>query len=194
MNISPYQIKSIKCSVKVPFSVDLNVIKKRCEELNAKIVTYPNFIVFSEIGGEELPENFNNNIKFTLFRYGVKLQSQHCNICGITDFKHVLICVKLFAKLVQVDDSQLSYTIDNLCATTKLPTKINKLRFVRANPIAFQQFERFPAIFLRSRSNVVLLIYGSGAVVFSGAKHTNQIEEAFEYLESCYAKYMNMIL
>ena len=144
---------------------------------------YPNFIVFSRIGIDTLPKDFNTNIKFTLFRYGGKLKSQHCNICGITKRKHVSICIKLLAQLIQVKKSKLSLTIDNLCATTSLPTKINKLLFIKANPTAFQQFERFPAIFLRSRTKVVLLIYASGAVVFSGAKETKQISEASKYLE-----------
>ena len=192
MSILPYQIRSIKCSVKIPVPIDLSFVEKRCKELNAKADTYPNFVVFSVWECKDLPPSLNKNIKYILFRYGRNSQSQHCNICGITDPEHVLECVKLLAKVIQLDQSQLSHTIDNFCATTKLPTKINKIRFVRINPCAFQQFERFPAIFLRSKSKVVILIYASGSVVFSGARNTGQIEEAFDYLKSCYAKYMNM--
>ena len=193
MSILPYQIRSIKCSVKIPIPIELSFAKKRCEELNAKAVTYPNFVVFSGFECEDLPPSLNKNIKYILFRYGRNAQFQHCNICGITDPEHVLQCVKLLSKVIQLDQSELSHTIDNFCATTKLPTKINKIRFVHINPCAFQQFERFPAIFLRSRSKVVILIYASGSVVFSGARTTTQIDEAFDYLKSCYAKYMNMI-
>ena len=193
MHILPYKIRSIKCSVKIPIPIDLNFVKKRCEELNAKVTTYPNFLVLSGVKCEDLPPDLNTNIKYTLFRYGRNSQSQHCNVCGITDTDHVLECVKLLAKVIQLEHSLLSHTIDNLCATTRLPTRINKLRFVQVSPRAFHQFERFPAIFLRSRSKVVILVYGSGAVVFSGARHISQIDEAFDYLKSCYATYMNMI-
>ena len=193
MSILPYQIRSIKCSVKIPVPLDLSFVGKRCKELNAKADTYPNFVVFSVWECKDLPPSLNKNIKYILFRYGRNSQSQHCNICGITDPEHVLECVKLLAKVIQLEHSLLSHTIDNLCATTRLPTRINKLRFVQVSPRAFHQFERFPAIFLRSRSKVVILVYGSGAVVFSGARHISQIDEAFDYLKSCYATYMNMI-
>ena len=193
MSILPYEIRSIKCSVKIPIPIDLKFVQKRCDELDAKVVAYQNFLVFSGLKFKDSPPDLNTNIKYTLFRYGRNSKSQHCNVCGITDSKHVLECVKILARVIQLDQSQLSHTLDNLCATTRLPARINKLRFVEANPHAFQQFERFPAIFLRSRSKVVILIYGSGAVVFSGAKSTFQIDEAFTYLKICYAKYMNMI-
>ena len=191
MSIKAYSIRSIKCSSKVPFNIDLEFVRKRCEEVKADIhKTYPNFIVFSlKEDKEDRLTNFNENIKYTLFKYGEELESMHCNICGITDPKHTKVCVKYLARLLKLEPELLKHEVDNYCATTTLPTKINKHRFIKINPAAFHQFERFPAIFLRS-SNVVILIYGSGSIVFTGAKDTEQIDKAFKYLESCYAKYM----
>ena len=194
MNNLPFGIKSIKCSVKIPSQFELDWVRQRCLSLNVDFTSYSNFLVFStNITDSHLPLDFNPNIKYTLFRYSRKAKSdkiaQHCNIAGLTKLDHIQPAVVSLANLLQIEPNQLSYTVDNLTASAKLPSRINKSKFIESNPQVFQQFERFPAIFLKSDSNVIILLYASGSCIFSGAKTVSQIEEASRYLWSCFVTY-----
>ena len=146
----------------------------------------------------KLPGDFNHRVKYTLFRYSRQSTSnvnnvrQHCNIAGLTKFHHIQPAIESLANLLQIDPNQLSCVTDNLNALAKLPTKVNKSKFIESNPQVFQQFERFPAIFLKTDSKVVILLYASGSCVFSGAKTISQIEEAAKYLWSCFVKYKSI--
>lgn len=201
MNNLPFEIKSIKCSVKIPSQCqfELDWVRQRCLSLNINFTSYPNFLVFStNIVDSNLPGDYNHKVKYTLFRYSRKSKSevnndgQHCNIAGLTKFHHIHPAIESLANLLQIDHNQLSCVTDNLNALAKLPTKINKSKFIESNPQVFQQFERFPAIFLKTDSKVVILLYASGSCVFSGAKTISQIEEAAKYLWSCFVKYKSI--
>lgn len=197
--ISPYQIRSVKISVKVPKIFELDFVERRCQEKGAIFSVFPNFIVFSKVNTvKKLPDDFNPNTKFTFFKYRsrdkAKLSfSHHVNVAGIRTLKSIRPALAVLAELLQIRTSILRHTVDNIQASTKLPTSINKEVFIRANPKSFQQLERFPAIFLRSKSkSVVILVYGSGSCILSGARNIEQLEEGYRFLQSCFANYLNM--
>lgn len=192
----PFTIRSIKCSIKVPKLFELEDIIQRCKQEKCELSTYPNFVVFSKLKSKKLPTDFNSNVKYTFFRYSKSTDllkpSQHLNISGLTNFQHLKPCTEVLADLLNIDASSLHCIIDNLNATSKLPSRINKSKFVKIIPKVFQQFERFPAIFIRY-SGIVILLYASGNCVFSGARSIDQLEKASSYLKSCYAIYLTSI-
>ena len=194
-----YQIRSIKCSVKIPKQILLTTVTNKLLLFDATIKTYPNFIVFSKIRDDDnlLPPQFNHNTKYTLFKYSEKPGAKsdvdmHCNIAGLLSLKHIDPALKLLAKVIDLDVDKLKCKIDNLTSTVKL-NPINKSEFMKANKNIFQQFERFPSLFLKATSGAVILVYSSGSCVISGCKTIDEIDNSYSYLKECFVNYQNMI-
>ena len=194
-----YQIRSIKCSVKIPQKILLTTVHEKLLCFDATIKTYPNFIVFSKVRDDNnlLPSEFNQNTKYTLFKYSEKPKAgsdvdMHCNIAGLTSLNHINPALSVLAKIIDLDVNKLKCKIDNLTSTVKL-IPINKREFMKANKNIFQQFERFPSLFLKSESGAVILVYSSGSCVISGCKSIEEIDNSYSYLKRCFANYQNMM-
>ena len=139
---------------------------------------------------------------------------QHCNISGLKSFSDIVPALNLLAQCLQLETEDLFLQVDNLIATTKLPSPISKLDFLKKNPQvkAFFQLERFPSIILkpnfsqkqstsetsslspcnrrrRKKAGLAILLYSSGSAVISGAKSVSCLEDACTFLSHCFVRY-----
>ena len=181
------------------------------------------------------PPCWYKSVKYTLFKYSQQNKTvasslkqsaavpcyyrQHCNISGLKSFSDIVPALNLLAQLLQLEKEDLLLQVDNLIATTKLPTPIRKLEFLQKNSEvkAFFQLERFPSIILkpncgqnltlvssssslarssssqrrRKKAGLAILLYSSGSAVISGAKSVSCLEDACTFLSKCYVKYMD---
>ena len=76
---------------------------------------------------------------------------QHCNVCGLKAFSDIVPALDRLAQWLALPVDDLFLQVDNLIATAPLPSAVDKLVFVKANPHvkAHFQLERFPSIILK---------------------------------------------
>ena len=182
-NVAIHSIKcSVKLAQKVSLTQVIQhcreEVNRPVEKVRLKI--FNNFIVLSQVlvgdGNKTAKEedgrqtrkkrkaspsaNASSPIKYTVFKYSDRIARtryyyrQHCNICGIRSFSQIVTTLHILAEWLQLPVDDLFLQVDNLIATTKLPSPINKLNFVRINQSQVNmhhQFERFPAIIVKPR-------------------------------------------
>lgn len=203
--LMPYpQIHSIKVSIKIPVRVELMDIVEECRKKfsQCKIKTYPNFVVISHLTHSS--DLWHDKTVFTIFKYSDKKEqqyrswgmsyAQHVNCAGIRHADAIPLCIDVLASIVSLDPQRLPFTLDNYIATSKLPTPLDKSKFLLANvEHSFENFEVFPALLLkRPSSPVVTLVYGSGSCVYTGASTVEQLIEAQNFITQCFVNYQKI--
>ena len=201
--VKKVKIHSIKCSLKLPVRVELDVVAQSFQIVGSKIKRYPTFIVISQLPADPDDKHWNPNCKLTLFRYRNQVRKmsfipikmrQHCNICGLKSIKSLAYIEQILGLLTDCDPSDMKRTIDNICGTKKLPLPIIKSDFVLANRrLCFSQFESFPGIILKTPNAVTVLVYATASCVFKGAKSMTQLQKANEYVVKCFRRYVKVL-
>ena len=169
-------ISNVKLSLKIP-NISLCYINDICKLRNIEYSQYNNFTVLR-----------CNPYTYTIFKVSL-LKKCEKNFSHVNIITPLLDCVndaiKKLLQLVNQEDFNFMFKIDNLTCSGKHPKRIDVSKFMTVNHdithnISYNK-EKFPAIFIVHKNRTILL-FRSGSIIILASKSLEQAEESFKWI------------
>lgn len=162
------QIRNIKLSVKLDrCPLDIAIEKLVAKKVNFK--NYGNFI------------SFTRTFSFVLFKPSKNNQT-HVNVTKVPQFKkHIKKSLNVIEKLMS--RKVISFTVDNIIATTDLDKKVNLEKITRERKNVIYNSERFPGLFIKFTQGTSI-VYHSGKIVIVGCKTVQRLKKIEKWLHA----------
>jgi hypothetical protein len=163
-------------------------MKIRNVKLSAKLKSCPLDIAINKLKTKKINfREFGNFISFTyVYSFVVFKPSKngetHANITKVPRLKgHVKKCLSVLKKLLRTDI--ISFTVDNIIATTDLEKKVCLEKISRERKNVVYNNERFPGLFIKFRYGTSI-VYHSGKIVIVGCKTVRRLIKIKKWLHA----------
>ena len=183
-------ITNIKCSVKIPCTLSLDEVRKRCEhDFSLHCVPYSNFIVIKEP---------RSSLRIVFFKQKAdKKVNCHANITGISSFADLDSSLNFLSSIIQCKREDVKHQVDNISGITDIVEKfLEQCNLRDINLTKLSQFVnenhkdvnvRFnPEVFgcmVTRMPDCTVLLYGQGKVVLIGSHSIEAMKYATRWLK-----------